>query len=81
MAGTTDFEVFYLKNGMKAGRGGAGFDDEDEEDSGFFLRTGADDGRAERQEHRGKGERVRTVRHRRQLRSGEFLKRNKNKSD
>ena len=61
---------------MKAGRGEADLDDEDEEDSGFFLRTGADDGRAvaERQEHRGKGERVRTVRHRRQLRSGEFLK-------
>ena len=49
---------------MKAGRGEADLDDEDEEDSGFFLRTGADDGRAvaERQEHRGKGERVRTVR-------------------
>ena len=25
---------------MKAGRGGAGFDDEDEEDSGFFLFLG-----------------------------------------
>ena len=40
MARTTEFEGFYYLKSTKAGRGGTGFDDEDEEDSGFFLSWG-----------------------------------------
>ena len=52
MAGTTDFEVFYYLR-KHEGRGRVGLDDEDEEDSSFFL--GAGTGLAEQcQEHRAK---------------------------